>query len=200
MNIREWFGSDTEYDSTSDINICIDGLLELSARAIMGYFSIHDASNYQVILNVKKEGLEKGQQLFLNWLAEKGFPYFKELAAKDLPNDGQLISKLEYDKYMLEEELDFQFLDDLRSVIISIVNDVPEYIRAASEVSVSSKPDGYDTLSSNMIVTVSLESLYYEEDFYDPMSNYNESTIKVGSYLLFWGNLKNGNNGVLQTH
>jgi hypothetical protein len=205
MSIREWYGFKGEYDKTSDINSCVDGLLTLYAEAIKQYFSLNEATSYRSILTVDQSKLNLGQKLFLEWLNEKGFPYLNELSSKPLPNNEQLVSKIEYDKYILEEEMDFQFPDDVRASLISIVNDVPEYIQAASEVSVSIDvgqiwknwsawlPEKHNS---------NLQKIYFYnvKDFDYPVSNYSESASNAGSLFMFRGIKTNGNFRILQIH
>ncbi|NRD78548.1 hypothetical protein HPT25_14385 [Bacillus sp. BRMEA1] len=148
MNIREWYGYSGNYNRNLDINLCVDGLLQLYAKAIMTYFSVNDAKSYHEIQNVDSSSLNNGQKLFLKWLNEKGFPYLEKLASTNLPNNDELIAHLEYDKYILEEEMDFQYPDDVRSSLIGIVNDVPGYIEAANEVSAAvTEWDEWETIT-----------------------------------------------------
>jgi hypothetical protein len=208
MNIREWYGFEGEYDKAMEINICVDGLLVLYAKAIMQYFSVLNVQNYREIQNIDRSNLETGQVLFLNWLNEKGFPYLTQLAAKHLPNDEELISHIEYDKYILEEEMDFEYPDDVRSSLISIVNDVPDYIMAATEVSVSVSVDQIGDswvtwLTEHQVVDTQTGYLginYYriKENEYS-IANDKEAVLTAGSLFLFRGNFF-GNFGLLQVN
>ncbi|MFJ7995461.1 hypothetical protein ACIQY5_25550 [Peribacillus frigoritolerans] len=195
MNIREWFGFKGEYDNTLGINACVDSLLELYSKAIKRYFSVHDAESYRAIQNLDVNGLSKGQRLFLNWLNEKGFPFLNELASRHLPDSEQLIAQIEYDKYILEEEMCFEYPDDVRSSLISIVNEVPEYIQAANEVSVSVSIEQLWDNWASWIPEAQVSECYVSEIIYGKIkenpyktSNYVESASFAGS-LLFLGGL-----------
>lgn len=188
MNIREWYGFKGNYDKGTDINICIDGLLDLCAKAIKKYFSVNNAQSYHEIQKIDPQNLSIGQALFLEWMNEKGFAFFKELASKHLPNDQELISKIEYDKYILEEEMDFQFPDDVRATLISIVNAASEYIKSVTEVSVSVRVDlewqNYTSWMLDVQQSDMHKYTYKIEGNGHQMSNNKESAYTVGSLFL----------------
>ncbi|USK44665.1 hypothetical protein [Cytobacillus oceanisediminis] len=200
MNIREWFGFYGEYEMSSDINSCVDGLLEIYAKAIMKYFSVPDAKSYHAIQKVNRSNLDPAQHLFLDWLNDKGFPYLQDLVSKKLPEDEQLIAKIEYDKYILEEEMDFQFPEDIRSSLIGIVSEMPDYIAASLEVSstlISTEIDQlwnswsswltdpiFDEYSKMITIKTHFKTI---EDIYNPMSNIEESAMRAGSLFMFLG-------------
>jgi hypothetical protein len=189
MKIREWFGFNEEYNETTEINICVDNLLDLYSKALMKYFSFQSES-IDTIMKLDPEHMDKGQVLFKQWLFDKGYPYLKELSGAKLPNDQQLISKIEYDKYILEEEMDFEYPEEVRSSLIGIVCALPEYISAANEQ--ASTFNNYDQLTirndlMNEIFpdknkpTFSVTKNYKLRGFDQPVSNYKESATIAGS-------------------
>ncbi|MGB2993567.1 MAG: hypothetical protein WBB47_13110 [Paenisporosarcina sp.] len=133
MNIREWFDFSGDSMPSSDVNNSIDDLLSLYSAALKQYFSVHDAEDFHVIQNLDTKKLNLDQTLFLEWLKEKGFPYLKELASTSFGSDANLSAKIQYDLYILQEEMDFEYPDDVQSSLISIVNDFPNYVAATTE-------------------------------------------------------------------
>ncbi|WP_371018941.1 hypothetical protein [Pseudalkalibacillus sp. JSM 102089] len=205
MNIREWFGYTGEYNKESSINACIDGLLEMYAEAIKQYFSVDHAQSFHDIQDVDRTNLNNGEILFLDWLEEKGFPYLVSLANKHLPDDEELIAQIDYDKYILEEEMDFEFPEDVRSSLIAVVTDMPEYIQSSLEVSVTVNVNEFWDDWSTWVTetqTSDFEWSYENTTHYEIkgneylVSNYKESA-KAGSLFLYRGYF-NGNFGLLQ--
>ncbi|MED4455881.1 hypothetical protein [Metabacillus fastidiosus] len=193
MNIREWFGFDKEYDSKQDINMCIDELLELYVNAIKKYFSIYDAPDFRSIQNIDRAKLSVGESMFIEWLTEKGFPYLKKLVALKLPNNELLISKIEYEKYILEEEMDFEYPDDVRSSLIGIVNNMPEYIGAVTEISATVNLNSVInpvvqrvSLRDALDTVVAVTTQYKVGSTCCSISNYQEPALHVGSLFYFW--------------
>ncbi|MED1607742.1 hypothetical protein P4U90_20690 [Cytobacillus kochii] len=191
MEIRQWYGYNGEYNKNLKINICLDELLELYSKAIIGYFADYSLTNYLDVLNLEKENLSKSQLLFLKWLADNGFPYLTSLVTIVLPEDDQLIAKIEYDKYILEEEMDFQYPEDVRSMLIGIINDFPEYISSAQEVSSTNEYNSFDDESilskmfkyNNSSTTIKVPYKIKENDTI--VSKYKESVQMTGSLFIF---------------
>ncbi|MGF2617717.1 hypothetical protein FZC84_11830 [Rossellomorea vietnamensis] len=193
MNIREWFGFNGTYNESLEINICVDGLLNLYAKALMEYFSVQ-VSNVNELIFIDPTGLSKEQTLFLEWIKDKGIPYLQTIVSTDLPQDEQLVAKIEFDKYILEEEMDFEYPSEVRSSLIGIVNDLPQYINAANEVSSTIIKREINTLWSGWLYelftddeepVVSVTKSYKLEGLYKGMSNYKESAPMAGSLFLF---------------
>lgn len=134
MNIRDWFGFVGELTASSNVNESIEKLLHVYSMALKTYFSVQDAKDYTEIMDLNPDTLNAEQQHFLSWLNNKGFNYLKEIASTNFTNDATLDAMIQYDLYILEEEMDFKYPTDVMSSLISIVNDFPNYIAATSEI------------------------------------------------------------------
>ncbi|WP_371103426.1 hypothetical protein [Streptomyces sp. PU_AKi4] len=120
MSIRAWFGLDTKYDLDNNINKALNRLLELYSTALQKYFEIDYSSNFDdFVKRINVDNLNQQDKIFFRWLTDEGIKSFSILNKK-LQDDLQVISSIEYEAYLLNEELDMQYPDDLRNVIISI--------------------------------------------------------------------------------
>lgn len=203
MNSRAWYGVDSHYEEKSGTDKTIDKLLDMYAKAISRYFSVFDSQDYSSIVTLDKKHLPREKALFRDWFLDKGLPYLKRIAKMTHSESENISSKIEYELYILEEEMDFEYPDDVRSTLISIVNDLPDYIEIPLEVSVpfnSSMSSGVQSKQlDELISNVNKSYSVYGEDFHKQMSKYEESTAYVGSsfFYILRGN-KFGNIRVLQ--
>lgn len=133
MSIRAWFGLDAKYDLENKINKALDRLLKLYSTALQKYFKIEHSSNFKdFVSRINIDKLNKQDKIFLKWLTEEGINSFSIINNK-LYDDLQVISSIEYEEYLLNEELDMQYPDDLRNVIISIANNLCGYLSTCIE-------------------------------------------------------------------
>lgn len=119
--VRKWFGATDVTQRTNDANKALDELLELYKQALMRYFDIQEADNAEDVIDQSStKELLLGKRLFLDWLKEQGLMRINQLAAKDLEEDSEMQAIIQYEHYILSEEMDFQYPDDVRSCLISI--------------------------------------------------------------------------------
>lgn len=145
-NIREWYGVNKVAQGVTEESL--DALLVLYAKAITKYFSCEDAvSSVELIRSARKQQLSEGQRIFLDWFESKGEPKIKEALLKKLPENDDLAAQFDYEKYILEEEMDFEYPEDVRASLVGIVSDLSMRI----EVSV--------TIESTLLAT-SLSDTY----------------------------------------
>lgn len=180
MNIREWFGFSGDFNSITMVNESIEKLLYVYSNALKEYFSVHDAKDYKVIKTLNEVDLNIEQKLFLEWLNNKGFDYLCYLASTNFANDATLNAKIQYDLYILEEEMDFEFPNDVMSSLISVVNDFPDYLAATKHptentfdyfynpYNVGKNPhsDHYyylDEIVANHITATTVEDIYFKD-------------------------------------
>ncbi|WP_242477582.1 hypothetical protein [Bacillus cereus] len=134
MNIREWFGYNKEFIVSTQTDKYLDKLFVIYAEALKEYFSVKDASNLNELLHsAKKSKLTKGQQLFLNWLEEKGIDQLLTFIPRTIPNNEALLAVLDYEIYMMEEEMDFDYPEDIVSTLMNITTLLPEIINPVLE-------------------------------------------------------------------
>ncbi|WP_332275909.1 hypothetical protein [Bacillus velezensis] len=133
MSVRAWFGLDAKYDLDNKINKALNRLLELYSTALQKYFKIDYSSNFDdFVKRINVDNLNKQDKIFLRWLTDEGIKSFSILNQK-LHDDLQVISSIEYEEYLLNEELDMQYPEDLRNVIISIANNLHGYMSICNE-------------------------------------------------------------------
>ncbi|MBY9079572.1 hypothetical protein [Paenibacillus sp. CGMCC 1.18879] len=133
MNIREWFGCFVQYDPSTGFNKSLDDLLEVYAEAVTRYFQIDSASGAQeLIIKASGSQLTKGQTLFLNWFESKGLPAVSSLSnITQVKNEEAAVAEIVYETYILQEEMDFSYPEDVRSSLINISNELQSIINEA---------------------------------------------------------------------
>jgi hypothetical protein len=130
MDIREWF--EVRSDSKS-LNSSLDSLFSLYINAISKYFSCEEARTVtELVAKADQSHLTAGERMFLDWFVETGLPCIRRILSMDLPNNHELFAQLDYERYILEEEMDFRYPDDVRSSLVNIVSDLPTRIETAS--------------------------------------------------------------------
>lgn len=135
MDIRKWFCSEPASSTESDS--CFNKLLELYAEALNRYFSIYESSDIRdLIEKAKNSELSEEQQLFVDWFQEFGLPTLQSILEKKLPNDPDFIAQIEYEHYILSEEMISGSPEDIRSALVNIVVDLPTRIELAATGSV----------------------------------------------------------------
>lgn len=136
MDIRKWFGSTVQYDSESGFNRCLDQLLVLYRKAIVEYFELYLPLDVQelIIYAYKTDSLHKGKKRFLDWFENEGLSKLQFLAEKTgTRNESEVIAEIEYIIFLLNEEMDFEFPDDVRACLINIVTELPSLINQIAE-------------------------------------------------------------------
>jgi hypothetical protein len=122
LNIRKWFGVEVNYDENKKFNISLDALLELYKEGLIRYFNLDDANNSgELVKTLKTTELDIGASLFLDWYERKGLLYIVKVASLTDFSDEQFIAEIDYEHYILKEELSyFDYPSEVRSLIISI--------------------------------------------------------------------------------
>lgn len=63
--------------------------------------------------------------MFLEWLESKGILSAQRLAAiTNVENEQEVLAEINYEMYILQEEMDFEYPEDVRASLISISNDL----------------------------------------------------------------------------
>ncbi|MFE4201141.1 hypothetical protein [Aneurinibacillus aneurinilyticus] len=169
MYIREWYGGMKDMVSINETDKCFDELLVLYAKAISMYFSLSQVTDANKLIELaSKQELEVGQKLFLDWFQEKGLPYLKKITSKRLPDNEQLIAQIEYDKYILEDEMDFDDPVGVRACLINIVNNLPYRIQNAEVEGAAAK----EPMPKSSALSVRFEDAFIIE------KNYITSKVK----------------------
>jgi hypothetical protein len=190
MNIREWFGFRKQYHPNGETDRCLDSLLSLYSKALTQYFSASDVQNVNHLIEIlSQRHLSRSENLFFDWLTSKGLHMLESISSKSLPNDNQLTAKIEYERFILEEEMDFEFPEDVRASLINIASELPEIIAAALEASVSITEDWLTSLFTEFDFlenVVDEKSEYFQQENEYVMLNYRESVDKTGSFFILF--------------
>ncbi|THF80816.1 hypothetical protein [Cohnella fermenti] len=134
-DIREWFG--VHQAAQGRTGQSLDSLLALYVKAITRYFSCEEAkSSSELILAARTRELAGGQRMFLDWFEEVGQPSIMRILQGKIPENEELIAQFDYEKFILEEEMGFEYPEDVRASLINIVIDLPARIESAASVEV----------------------------------------------------------------
>lgn len=132
MDINNWFGSSRRVTQTNETINAFERLLSLYANAISKYFCFENVSSAEDLINIaRRNNLKKGDILFVNWFEDKALPLIRQYMNQQLPKSSLLISQLEYEYYILEQEMGMLHSEDLRACLVDIINDLPDRIREA---------------------------------------------------------------------
>lgn len=149
-NIRNWFGvSRLAVGKTEE---SLDSLLKLYGIAISKYFSCEDAvSASELICKAAANTLSKGEEMFLKWFKDVGSPYIVSILEGRLPDNPELVAQFEYEQYILQEEMNFQYPDDVRSLLVNIITDLPARIEIVATVESTPSIDHFSCLDTYSI-------------------------------------------------
>lgn len=136
MSIRKWFGCHVEYNQSSSVSKALDELLVMYSEAVMKYLEIPDAQSLiDLIDRVPRIDLDIEKLMFLEWIQEEAFPYFNNnLLVRELVDTSHLKEQIEYVKFTLDQEMDFEYPDNVRSCLVDIVSFMPERIENAISI------------------------------------------------------------------
>ncbi|MED4798982.1 hypothetical protein P9684_03850 [Bacillus atrophaeus] len=92
------------------------------------YFNIENSSEIHEFL--KNAALKNNvDSSFIEWIKEKGIPRLKNIDFNNVPNDDRFLAMIEFDEFILQNEMDFKEPEEVRGCIISMVNCFQEYIK-----------------------------------------------------------------------
>ncbi|OCX63608.1 hypothetical protein BFM98_12855 [Lysinibacillus sp. AR18-8] len=129
MDIRAWLGGNNHHGN-GQIHEKINELSQLYVTAVKEYFSLDDIgtdfNEFCVIIKNKK--IKADQEGFREWFLDKGSLFLKDLIKKQYKDCEKAIAKMDYEMYILSDELDMEYPDDLVASLISITEEVPTYL------------------------------------------------------------------------
>ncbi|WP_352427011.1 hypothetical protein [Bacillus sp. FSL K6-2865] len=92
------------------------------------YFNIENSSDIHEFL--KNAALKNNvDSSFIEWIKEKGIPRLKNIDFNNAPNDDRFLAMIEFDEFILQNEMDFKEPEEVRGCIITMVNCFQEYIK-----------------------------------------------------------------------
>lgn len=135
MSIREWYGSDKEYNQSSLVAQALDKFLKLYSEAMKAYIGFPEAESltelYKAAKIYRRDSLNP---LFIKWMKEKAIPYFRdELLEMDFEENMTMVYQIEYIEYILSEEMEYfnsqgSDKDTIRSCLVDMASWMPERI------------------------------------------------------------------------
>lgn len=189
MNIRDWFLLGSEYQK-SKVDSQVDKMLILCRQALSEYFSLANSENIKELIKTGLKSSDINQPLdveFLEWLETKGLPRLHDIDFSDLPDSDHFIAMIEYEEYLLKSEMDYLDREEIRSCIISFINNLSEHISSSREVSTSIEHTSNvkEDIVEDTAFTVKSK---YEEQLTKQIK-YSGSAINAGPFL-YGGNKK----------
>lgn len=135
-----WFGTSRRMAQANETTNAFEHLLSLYAKAISKYFGLDNICSAAELINLSRgNDLKKGDILLVDWFENKALPFINKYMNQQLPESNLLISQLEYEYYILEQEMGMLYPEDLRACLVNIINDLPDrIIEAKSSDNVSS--------------------------------------------------------------
>lgn len=127
-NAGTWFDLDFEVKPGNNINEALLRLFDLMKESLQIYFNIENSSEIHEFL--KNAALKNNvDSSFIEWIKEKGIPRLKNIDFNNVPNDDRFLAMIEFDEFILQNEMDFKEPEEVRGCIISMVNCFQEYIK-----------------------------------------------------------------------
>ncbi len=126
-NSAKWFDLDFEFKPDNNIDETLLRLFELMKKSLHIYFNIKNSSNIHEFLKIAASKNDTDYP-FLEWIKEKGIPRLRNIDFNKLPNDDRFLVMIEFDEFVLQNEMDFVDPEEVRGCIISTVNSLQEYI------------------------------------------------------------------------
>lgn len=175
MEVNNWFGSRKMVTQTNETVKAFKHLLCLYANAISKYFGLDSAdSAVDLISAARGSNLKKGDILLVDWFEGKALPIIHKYLSQSLPVSNFLVSQLEYEYHILEQEMGMLYPEDLRACLVDIINDLPDRINDAK---------ARDNTSSDSVIYTHLDS-YKPQTFLQSYNNVEHPIISL-SYS-FW--------------
>lgn len=126
-NAMSWFDLDFEFKPENNIDKALLRLFELMKKSLHIYFNIENSSDIHEFLKIAAVKNDADYP-FLEWIKEKGIPRLRNIDFNKLPNDARFLVMIEFDEFVLQNEMDFIDPEEVRGCIISTVNSLQEYI------------------------------------------------------------------------
>ncbi|MCY8103437.1 hypothetical protein [Bacillus mojavensis] len=197
MSIRKWFCLE-EKENPSSADVCFEKLLGVYFESLTKYFSVDDSLDiFEFLEKSKHKNLNPVDKSFLEWVQLKGIQRIKENSELDLPNTDSLLAMLEYDEFIIRNEIELSNMEEVRNNLITSINSIPEYISSSLEISASEEIDD-NVFNVNDVDGIGFfnESSYFSEEAFVETINNSEPAITVGSF--FMEEFTYGNTRILQ--
>jgi hypothetical protein len=129
-NIRQWFGVIDKYDD-NEINKTIDKLLKhycsglyLVYPSLIKFNNVVEFSNHIRSFHFENKGDQFRQEFFVN----KGLPYLIKLCRINFDDNENLTANINYEDYILTEDIADHDLEEVRDVLMTIIDYLPDIV------------------------------------------------------------------------
>lgn len=126
-NAMSWFDINFETKTDNKIDEALLRLFDLMKKSLHIYFNIENSSDIHEFLKIATTKSNVDYP-FLEWIKEKGIPRLRNINFNKLPNDDRFLVMIEFNEFVLQNEMDFVDPEEVRGCIISTVNSLQEYI------------------------------------------------------------------------
>lgn len=129
MDIRAWLGGNNHHGK-GQIHEKINELSQLYVTAVKEYFSLDDIGTdfNEFCIIIKNKKIRADQEGFRKWFLDNGSLFLKDLIKKQYKDCEKAVAKMDYEMYILSDELDLEYPDDLVASLISITEELPTYL------------------------------------------------------------------------
>lgn len=126
---QNWFGVNYIAEPNKSTK-ALNNLMLLFKDAIHKYFDLDETKDPKEFIRIVKSrrDLSSGNIMFITWFEEK-LPMIKYYLNQQLPESDLLTSGLKYEHYILEQEMEMEFPEDMRSCLVDIINYLPDRIK-----------------------------------------------------------------------
>lgn len=126
-NAMSWFDINFKTKTDNKIDEALLRLFDLMKESLHIYFNIENSSDIHEFLKIAASKNDADYP-FLEWIKEKGIPRLRNINFNKLPNDDRFLVMIEFDEFVLQNEMDFVDPEEVRGCFISTVNSLQEYI------------------------------------------------------------------------
>lgn len=139
MTIYNWYGLLEADLIPSRSLLSMEQLLIRYKEALSSYFDFVPNENfYSFISALTVLELDVSDNMFVQWLSEKGLPTIQKALKQGLPRGEDFCSQLEYERFLLEMEMENgkKGNECLRDCLINIIDYLPERIKNSEDLHV----------------------------------------------------------------
>jgi hypothetical protein len=104
-------------------------LFYLYTQALAKYLDVESSLNLDEIIDKAKRKNNDDLNLFIDWFERKGRKTILDISKIEIPENEDFMAQIEYEIYILRENLESEDLEDLRALLINIIVDLPFRIK-----------------------------------------------------------------------
>lgn len=119
-----------QFDTAIKIESKLKQLMDMYMEGIRNYFSLPNTlTKMEEVFNcLEYKKVRPDEEPFKKWVLEKAKDFAEMITNKQYSNDESAIAQIEYQIYLLEDELDMQYPESLISSLIEITEQLPKHL------------------------------------------------------------------------